>query len=88
MAREFGTSSSWKHIMATLSQPSSRRANFAGNSAFKSFVVVKITCEILSCAILFLVIISFNSSRAASLKASTELFSTVMAPLIPFVIIF
>ena len=62
-------------------------ANFAGNSAFKSEVSVNIACEIFSFSILFFLIISDKSSRVADLISSTELFSTVIAPLIPFVII-
>ena len=44
--REFGTSNSWKHIIATSFQPRAILGYFAGKAAFKSGVVVKITCEI------------------------------------------
>ena len=46
--KEFGTSISLKQSIGTFFQPKSKRANFAGKSASKSVVSVKIACEIKS----------------------------------------
>ena len=83
-----GTSSSLKHIIAVFDNPISSRANFAGNAAFKSCVTVNIMCEIFSSVRSFLRNISPKSSRTAAFIADSVFSSTVIAPLIPFVIIF
>ena len=60
----------------------------AGKAAFKSFVVVKIICEILAVPVIsFFSNISDSNSRVASSKASFVFASTVIAPRTPFVTI-
>ena len=81
-----GTSISLKHIIAVSVKPISSLANFAGNAASKSFVVVNITCEIFEISILLTFIISDKSSTVASLIALSVFLAEVVAPRIPFVI--